>query len=163
MTQPPSEAPAPRQEPRPYDRQRYEQLTQRMGALLVQLAPPDWRRIDLKVLMTAGAADLRLTVIMKDGSSPAVEPVPELTRIGAELRSMMYRPGEGTWFGMRYMMDPPGAYWVSFNTDFDPLWDPPLPGDFFAQDLAVFPRADEHVPGWLRARLGQPAGDGGAR
>ena len=163
MTQPPSGAPAPRQEPRPYDRQRYEQLTQQMGALLVRLVPPDWRRIDLKILMTVGAVDMRLTVIMKDGSSPQVDPVPDLAQIAAELRSMMYRPGEGTWFGMRYMMDPPGAYWVSFNTEFNPLWDPPLPGEYFAQDLGVFPRSDEHIPDWLRALIQQPAAEGGAR
>ncbi|MFD0691554.1 hypothetical protein [Actinomadura fibrosa] len=158
MTQPSPDAYVPRQEPRPYDQRQYEQLVQRTGQTLVQITPPGWRRIDLKMLMLAGASDLALTVIMQDGSSPQVDAPRDLLEIAAELRSIMYRPDEGTWFGMRYMMDPPGAYWVSFNDRFDPLWDPPIPGELFAQDLTVFPRADASVPGWLREKLARPAG-----
>ena len=157
MSQPPAEVPVPPQQPRPYDPQRHEELTQYLGRILLQVVPPGWRRIDLKILMLAGVVDLQLTVFMQDGSSPVADPPRELTLIAGELRSMMYRAGEGTWFGMRFMMDPPSAYWISFNGDFDPLWEPPVPPQAWAQDLAVFPRADEHVPGWLRARLEQPA------
>jgi hypothetical protein len=161
MTQPPAEVPVPPQRPRPYDRQRYEELTQWLGRALLQVAPAGWRRIDLTVLMLAGVGDLRLAVIMPDGSSPAVDPPRECMGIAGELRSMMYRPDEGTWFGLRFMMDPPSAYWISFNGDFDPGWDPPVPPDTWAGDLAVFPRTDEHIPGWLRERLGRTAGAGG--
>ncbi|MEU8345928.1 hypothetical protein SAMN05443665_102195 [Actinomadura meyerae] len=156
MNQPPAEVPVP-QGPRPYDRQRYEELTQRLGMALLQVAPAGWRRIDLRILMLAGVTDLRLSVIMPDGSSPAADPPRECAQIAAELRSMMYRPGEGTWFGMRFMMDPPSAYWVSFNADFDPGWEPPAAPEEWARDLALFPRDDAHVPGWLRERLGQGA------
>jgi hypothetical protein len=158
MNQPPAEVPVPPQEPRPYDRQRYEELTQRLGRAVLQVAPAGWRRIDLRILMLSGVADLKLAVIMPDGSSPAVDPPRECTPIAGELRSMMYRTDEGTWFGMRFMMDPPSAYWISFNGDFDPLWDPPVPPEAWAQDLAAFPRANEHIPGWLRGRLDEPAG-----
>ncbi|MFG1856351.1 hypothetical protein ACGFJT_31275 [Actinomadura geliboluensis] len=158
MTQPPAEVPVPPQGPRPYDRQRYEELTQRLGMALLQVAPAGWRRIDLRILMLAGVTDLRLSVIMPDGSSPAADPPRDCAQIAAELRSMMYRTGEGTWFGMRFMMDPPSAYWVSFNADFDPGWDPPAAPEEWARDLALFPRDDEHVPGWLRERLDRTAG-----
>lgn len=160
MTQPPADQPFPQQSPQPYDQQEYDQLVQRAGQLLVQVVPPDWRRVDLQVRMLAGAADMALTVIMRDGSSPAIDPPRDLQHIAARLRSIMYRPDTGAWFGMRYMLDPPGQYWVSFNDRFDPLWEPPVPDELFAQDLAVFPRADEHVPGWLRDRIGPPAGAG---
>lgn len=158
MTQPPAEVPVPPQGPRPYDRQRYEELTQRLGMALLQVAPAGWRRIDLRILMLAGVTDLRLSVIMPDGSSPAADLPRECAQIAAELRSIMYRTGEGTWFGMRFMMDPPSAYWVSFNADFDPGWDPPAAPEEWARDLALFPRDDEHVPGWLRERLDRTAG-----
>ncbi|WP_131736228.1 hypothetical protein [Actinomadura roseirufa] len=155
MTEPDAHANFPDQAPQPYDPQEYEQLTQRMGQILVQIAPPDWRRIDLKILMVVDATDVALTVILKDGSSPELDPTRELVHIAARLRSIMYRENEGTWFGMRYMMDPPGAFWVSFNDRFDPHWDPPVPARLFAADVAVFPRAGEHVPAWLRTTLMQ--------
>ncbi|MBE1533352.1 hypothetical protein [Actinomadura algeriensis] len=157
MSEPPAEVPVPRQQPQPYDQQRYEELVQRLGRVLLQVTPEGWRRIDLKILMLAGVCDLQLTVLMKDGSTPMVDPPRDCTLIAGELRSMMYRTDEGAWFGMRFMMDPPSAYWISFNGDFDPLWDPPVPAEAWAQDLAVFPRTAEHVPGWLRERLQAPA------
>ncbi|WUH98132.1 hypothetical protein OHR68_32210 [Spirillospora sp. NBC_00431] len=157
MSEPPAEVSMPPLEPRPYDHQRRQELTQRLGRVMLEVAPPGWRRIDLKILMLVGIADLRLTVIMQDGGSQAVDPPRECTLIAGELRAMMYRPGEGTWFGMRFMMDPPSAYWVSFNATFDPRWDPPVPSDAWRQDLAVFARTNEHIPGWLRERSGGPA------
>ncbi|MFI0350660.1 hypothetical protein [Actinomadura sp. 9N407] len=159
MTQPPPEVPVPWQQPRPYDQQRYEALVQQLGRSMLQNVPPDWRRIDLKILMLTGVSDVRLTVLTRDGGSPAVDPPRDCVPIAVELRSMMYRQGEGTWFGMRFMMDPPSAYWVSFNGDFDPMWDPPIAPELWTQDLAAFPRTDEHVPGWLRERAqGMEAG-----
>lgn len=160
MTDQPAQ-PEPGLGPMPYDERRCEELTLSLGRILAQISPAGWRRIDLKILMLAGIADLSLSVVMKDGSSPEVQPARELTQIASELRSRMYRPGAGTWFGMRYMMDPPGAYWVSYNTDFDPLWDPPVPPEAYAQDLEAFPRDERHLPGWLRDRVRQAAGRAG--
>ncbi|HEX2312746.1 MAG TPA: hypothetical protein VHJ17_03380 [Thermomonospora sp.] len=163
MTDQPHDAVPPEagRAPLPYDEARCEELTVRLGRILARLAPEGWRRIDLKILMLAGVSDLALTVILQNGESPEVEPARELTEIAAELRSRMYVPGRGTWFGLRYLMDAPGSYWVSYNTDFDPLWDPPLPPETYAGDLAAFPREEPHLPGWLRERLQQVPG--GAR
>lgn len=142
----------PNRGPLPYDEQRCGYLTEALARTLAQGAPQRWRRIDLKVLMTAGITDAALTVVMPGGRTPEVQPAREIGEIAAELRSRLYRPGEGTWFGMRFLMDPPGTYWVSYNTDFDPLWNPPIPAEAYARDLAAFPRDEKHVPGWLRAR-----------
>ncbi|MQY04451.1 hypothetical protein [Actinomadura macrotermitis] len=157
MTETSGGRPGPGQGPWPYDQGRYDQLIQWTGSVLLDVVAPGWRRIDLKILMTVAAADAALTVITEDGGGSAVPAPQGLLQGAAELRSMMYRPGEGTWFGMRYMMEPPGRYWVTFNPAFDPQWD--LPRSAFAADLAAFPRDDEHVPRWLRER----AGTAGAR
>ncbi|MFI0350661.1 hypothetical protein [Actinomadura sp. 9N407] len=151
----------PRPEPRPYDRDLHARLIERLERALARDAPADWRRIDLKIRMTGEVSDVALTVVLKTGAVPPVEPSGELTEIAAELRSIMYRPGEGTWFGMRFMMDPPDTrwpdpHWVSYNRAFDPLWDPPLPREEWERDLAAFPRTGEHVPRWLRDRLQGP-------
>jgi hypothetical protein len=147
----------PAQEPRPYDEEHHAELLGRMKQTLAGLAPKDWKRVDLKILMLAGACEADLTVVKKNGGRPLAEPVPELVETAAEIRSIMYRPDEGTWFGMRFMMDAPDAYWVSYNRTFDPLWDPPLPAEEWRRDLSTFPRAENAVPEWLRTRLATPA------
>ncbi len=149
---PPGPAAAP-PGPLPFDEDRYNQMIQDIGRVLLRMAPAGWRRIDLKVLMVAPGHDITVTMIMEDGTTTAVEPPEVIGQIAAELRARMYREGEGTWFGMRYTLDPPSDFHVSYNFDFDPLWEPPVRPDVFAEDVAVFPRDEQHVPGWLREKL----------
>ncbi|GAA2426885.1 hypothetical protein GCM10010191_44390 [Actinomadura vinacea] len=143
------------QRPRPYDEERYDELVQRLGRILMQISPEGWERIDLQVRMVASVSEGALTVVMADGVHAEVEPVRDFSEIAAELRSMLYRPDRGTWFGMRFTMSPPSEYWVSFNDRFDPEWSPPLPAEAWRHDLSVFPRADEHIPAWLRDRIAE--------
>ena len=151
------QGPPPVQGPLPFDEGRYNGMIQDIGRVLLRMAPQGWRRIDLKVLMVAPGHDITLTVVMNDGATTSVEPPQVIGQIAAELRARMYRPGEGTWFGMRYTLDPPSEFHVSYNFDFDPLWQPPIRADVFAQDIAAFPRDEQHIPGWLRAKLVETA------
>ncbi|MWA06019.1 hypothetical protein F8568_037845 [Actinomadura sp. LD22] len=155
MTQP--TGPAPGSGPLPYDQARYQELTRGIAVLLAQAAPAGWRRIDLRIMMTVAVSDAALTVAMEDGTTRPTELPRDILDMAAELRSIMYRQDRGTWLSMRVMLDPPGSYYTSFNNDYDPHWDPDIPDDAYAQDLAAFPRADESVPGWLRARTVRPA------
>jgi hypothetical protein len=157
----PGPAAKPGQGPLPYDEGRYSQMIQDIGRVLLRMAPPGWRRIDLKVLMVSAGHDVALTMIMDDGTTSVVEPPAVIGEIAAELRARMYRPGEGTWFGMRYTLDPPSDFHVSYNFDFDPLWQPPIRADVFAEDVAAFPRDEEHIPGWLREKLVETAAGAG--
>ncbi|MFB4317473.1 glycohydrolase toxin TNT-related protein [Actinomadura sp. 21ATH] len=159
MAPQPPDAPSVQQRPVPYDGERHAELEQRLGRILLQIAPPGWARIDLRVRMTVAVSEVALAVVLEDGGHAEVEPPRDLAAIAAELRSMMYRPDEGTWFGMRFTMDPPSEYWAGYNGEFDPGWTPPLAAADWRHDLSVFPRSDEHVPRWLRDRL--EAGDGG--
>jgi hypothetical protein len=143
--------------PLPFDEDRYNQMIQDIGRVLLRMAPPGWRRIDLKVLMVAAGHDITVTMIMDDGTTSSA-PAPEVIgQIAAELRARMYREGEGTWFGMRYTLDPPSDFHVSYNFDFDPLWEPPIRPDVFAEDVAAFPRDEQHIPNWLREKLVETA------
>ncbi|XRQ10847.1 hypothetical protein ACN3XK_08115 [Actinomadura welshii] len=144
---------APGRGPMPYDQQRYDDLTKGVATLLAGAAPAGWKRIDMRALMTVAVSDIALTVVLADGSSPPMELPRDVIGMLGELRSRMYRPGEGTWLSMRLMMEPPGAYYTSFNNVYDPLWEPGLSAAEWAQDMAAFPRDDEHVPNWLRDRL----------
>ncbi|MCP2343621.1 hypothetical protein [Actinomadura rupiterrae] len=143
MTQGPGERPPAGYGPWPYDQARYDQLVQWMGTAMASLAPSGWRRVDLRVAMAGGASRAALAVVMADGSVREFQAPREFLGVAAELRSMMYRPGEGTWFGMRFMLEPPGAYRTWFDADLDPG----LGGEAYQRDLAAFPR--EWLPVWL--------------
>ncbi|WP_199433276.1 hypothetical protein [Qaidamihabitans albus] len=133
-----------------------EQLTQDVCDALAAAAPRGWRRVRLRVWGSVVTYQLEATVAMADGSSPVLE-LPPLTGTLAELRARMYRPGRGTWFSARFELrsgEPPEA---DFDYDGDPQWWPEVPPSLFARDLEIFPRADEHVPAWLRARLDEAA------
>ncbi|MBW8485283.1 hypothetical protein [Actinomadura parmotrematis] len=142
------------QRPLPYDQRRYDQLVQWAVSVLLEVAPAGWHRIDLRVAMTAESADAALAAVAPDGSVRDVPVPPGLLQAAAEVRAMMYRPGEGTWFGTRLTVDRPGTYRIVFNPRFEPGWAAPAPDGAYAADLAAFPRDDAHLPGWLRERAG---------
>ncbi|MEV5570964.1 hypothetical protein AB0L06_13020 [Spirillospora sp. NPDC052269] len=143
MTQGPGERPPAGYGPWPYDQARYDQLVQWMGTAMAALAPAGWRRVDLRVAMAGGASRAALAVVMADGAVQEYQAPREFVGVAAELRSMMYRPGEGTWFGMRFMLEPPGAYRTWFDADLDPG----LGGEAYRRDLMAFPR--NWLPVWL--------------
>ncbi|MDL4814891.1 hypothetical protein [Actinomadura opuntiae] len=147
---------APGRGPMPYDQDRYQDLIRGIATLLAQAAPPGWRRIDLRMMMTVAVSDAVLTVPMEDGGTEPVEMPRDILEMAAELRSIMYRQDRGTWMSMRVMLEPPGSYYTAYNNDYDPNWEPEIPDEAYAQDLAAFPRADENIPDWLRARTGRP-------
>ncbi|WNV90763.1 hypothetical protein [Umezawaea sp. Da 62-37] len=137
---------------------REEELMQRIGAVLLEVAPEGWRRIDLLVKLNAKVHDFELAVYLEDGGTAEVIPHEGITKLFAELRRLGYAPGRGTWFAARLTLDAPGRLDISYNMDHDPLWEPPIPAEFWARDLEVFPRDDAFVPDWLRAKLDE-AGD----
>ncbi|TDB72742.1 hypothetical protein E1264_41730, partial [Actinomadura sp. KC216] len=79
-----------------------------------------------------------------------------------DLRRAQYLSEQGTWFSMVAIIEPESARPL-YNYDFDPLWDPPIPVDYWRRDQIVMPRDGANVPGWLRDRLDgrepAPAGD----
>jgi len=132
---------------------REEQLMQRIGAMLLEVEPEGWRRIDLLVKLNAKVHDFELAVYLEDGKTAEVYPPEGLTKVFAELRQLTYRPGRGAWFSVRLSVDAPGRMNFSYNMDHDPLWAPPIPAEYWVRDLEVYPRDEAFIPTWLRARL----------
>lgn len=132
----------------------HAELIQQLGGALLDLVPEEgWRRIDLVSTMTVPVQDLGLTVIMDDGSTPDITPPKELNVILAKLRTLLYEPGRGTWFSARISMNPPGRIFYNYNLDYEPVLTEPMAPEHYAEDLKMFPRDEEHMPGWLRAKL----------
>ncbi|MFI0483726.1 TNT domain-containing protein [Actinomadura sp. 9N215] len=118
-----------------------------------RMAPPGWRRIDLHCIATVAVNDVALTVLTGDGKTVTAETVPqELTGLLMDLRRAHYLSEQGTWFSMVAIIEPESARPL-YNYDFDPLWDPPIPVDYWRRDQIVLPRDGANVPGWLRDRL----------
>jgi hypothetical protein len=139
----------------PQGDQRYGQLVQQIGIGLLNVAPPGWRRLDLVAKVSVAAQDYDLGVLMPDNSQVVAEVPEDAIAAILELRRLMFQPERGTWFSMRFMMDPPTAYHAFYNFDHDPQWDPPLPPEVFRRDLEAFPRPADAVPAWLRGLVAQ--------
>ncbi|WP_307845721.1 hypothetical protein [Saccharomonospora sp. NB11] len=129
------------------------ELLRTMGLALLDAVPEGWRRVDLFCRMTVDVEDFVLTVLMADGTTADV-PIPEVCFSATrDLRRVMYEPDEGTWFSMRFMLDPPAQMHVNFNFFWDPRWRSPLESRNWVRDLEAFPRPDDRIPDWLRAEL----------
>jgi hypothetical protein len=142
------------------DQDRHDVLMQRIGNLLLDVAPPDFRRIDLLVRMTVATHDTALTVYRQDRSTPEVLPPEGLNAAFVDLRRLLYRPGRGTWFSARCVVNAPSRIDITYNLDHDPLFFPPVPASDFARDLQAFPRQEAFIPDWLRRKLAESNDEG---
>ncbi|MDQ3405181.1 MAG: hypothetical protein M3548_17620, partial [Actinomycetota bacterium] len=138
---------------------RYEELVQRVGIALLGVAPQGWRRLDLVAKMSSTVQDYGLVVLMADGTAAEVDPPEDAAKALVELRELMYRPERGTWFSLRFVMNPPTEYHTFYNFHHDPRWDPPASEEMFGRDLRRFPRPPAEVPDWLRRMFRQAPAD----
>lgn len=88
-----------------------------------------------------------------NGRSAGAVHIPELSDELRALRDEMYEPERGTWLSALFVLNRGSEPEVSFNYDDDPQWSPALHPMMFVCDLEAYPRADEHIPQWLRAVL----------
>jgi hypothetical protein len=78
----------------------------------------------------------------------------------------MYQPGAGTWLGAILVFEPAQPPDVDFvRPDLEPPFRQQPPPIGFQDELRFFPRADEHIPAWLREHAGltPQAADGEVR
>ncbi|MGW1994969.1 glycohydrolase toxin TNT-related protein [Embleya sp. NPDC001921] len=146
------------------DNTRYEALIQRIGNALLDAAPQGWLRMDLGVSILGEIREHGLSVITDDQSTRSQKSPQDALDALVELRHLMHRAEQGTWFSARFMMNAPTEFNVWYNYDFEPTWMPPPSAEELAEDLQRFPRPPEKIPNWLRDRIGleatEPATDG---
>lgn len=129
-----------------------------IGNAILDVAPAGWRRLDLSCLVLPDVEEFRLTAVLPDGGRVDIEVPEDVPDAARRMRAAYHEPDDGTWFAMRYMVNPPSSVRMAFNLD----WDPELDVDpaVWARELAEFPRRPANIPAWLRTRLaeaGQPA------
>ncbi|MEJ3659088.1 hypothetical protein WEH80_39635 [Actinomycetes bacterium KLBMP 9759] len=126
-----------------------------LGNRLIKAAgTDDWARIDLKVSMAANVDDYVYAVLNRDGSVRETElPLEDVRRAFTDVRDLRYEEEKGTWYSIRYTMDPPSKFNAAFNFSVDPMWDPKLSLEVWAKDLEMYPRTESWLPRWLRQEL----------
>lgn len=130
-----------------------EQIARRIGVLLLQAAPEDWQQITVEYRATGEYHDLLGEVAAEDGGTEPWEPPEELWGIFEHLREGMYRPEVGTWLSALYVVERPSSYRIDINFDAEPQWQRPLPAAAYVDELRRYPRTDDNIPDWMRAKL----------
>lgn len=132
--------------PAPLTPDQYEVI----GRALAQVAPRRWVAVELTVVCVGPETRSTLGVRMPGGRVvKARGSVPRhVTRLLRDLRRDLYRPGVGTWFTARVVVEAAGGVDIDFDYDHRPPLEP-APSSW-VEDLRRFPRDPQHVPSWLR-------------
>jgi hypothetical protein len=131
------------------------ELIQQLGQALVSAAPEGWQQLTYLARVIGALTDDMLAVQGADGQVGQV-PVPDAARdAAAALKQRCYQEGKGTWLSMVVSVHHTGQLNMDYNYDTEPeLTREPSPL-VYAQELSRYPRAQEIVPDWLRAKLDQ--------
>lgn len=148
-------------EPQPVMEQaEQEQLTRQVGRALLQVAGDGWQQVRAEYRSAGRHIEVDVFVTGPDGTPRTVRPPMEVVDGLGKLRQGMYRPGRGTWMSALYLLEPPSSFSAEFEPDVEPRWRRVPPPIGFADELRFFPRAEEHIPEWLRQRAGmRPPGE----
>ncbi|MFI6575786.1 hypothetical protein ACIBFB_08285 [Nocardiopsis sp. NPDC050513] len=130
-----------------------DDLIQVIGRAIATAVTDGWRQLTYRTRVVGSLVDDVLAVQGVDGEirpTPVPEGVAEpLTR----LKRACYLEGRGTWLTMVLSIHQSGRFDVDFDHDSDPRLTRPHNAYAYAQELSRYPRTEEHVPAWLRARL----------
>ncbi|WP_020668303.1 TNT domain-containing protein [Amycolatopsis nigrescens] len=127
-------------------------LVKQIGLALLRAAPRDWRRVTAEYRAVGRYHEMTGEIITGDGTSHEWVATHDIATLFGRLRGGMYRDGRGTWFNARYQLDHPSSYNLEYDRE-EPQWDLMPPPQAYADELRMFPRAEENVPEWLMRRM----------
>jgi hypothetical protein len=133
-----------------------DRLTRQVGRALLTVAPVNWQQVRAEYRSVGRHIEVDVFVTGPDGTTMPVRPPMEVVEGLGRMRQGMYRPGRGTWISMVYLLEPPSSFSAEFEPDVEPRWRRVPPPVGFQDELRSFPRAEEHIPDWLRLRAGLP-------
>ncbi|WP_285247151.1 hypothetical protein [Pseudarthrobacter sp. efr-133-R2A-89] len=109
----------------------------------------DWTEIsfEARFLGKYGEQD-SVAIRLSDGDVEEVAAPVELWLALQRMRSHMYEPGEGTWFGISGVMQRTGYLDMHFDYG-EPRWRIPLGAPTFQEELEKFPREQRNIPSWF--------------
>ncbi|GAB2713650.1 tetratricopeptide repeat protein [Nocardia thraciensis] len=119
---------------------------------LLHRLPIDWQQLFVEFRSVGEYVETRANIITVYGQSIEWQP-PQAVSFFSELRRDMYTPWEGTWTAIKFHLVVNGKYNAEYDWDNEPDWDHRPDPDHFRQEMQMFPRSEQHIPDWLRARL----------
>ncbi|MHB1064872.1 MAG: hypothetical protein ACYC1Z_10385 [Georgenia sp.] len=135
---------------------RQSALLQRVAQGIVKAAPPGWARARLLCRIVGTQAEVLAAATPAGGEEQVLPGVPEDVGAAlAELRHVTFEPGLGAWYTALVTVESTGKVTLNFDRSNEPRWTKPVPASMFAQDVARYPRDEEHTPEWLRDRLAE--------
>lgn len=115
-------------------------------------ATGDWRTARFVAHMTAAVSSC--AVFISDGGDERRTLAARDAKLAAErLRTLMYKPGAGTWFTMEVLVRRERTADARFDYDSEPAFHVPPSDLAYVEDARVFPRDAAHTPDWLAAKL----------
>ncbi|WAE75560.1 hypothetical protein OUQ99_10955 [Streptomonospora nanhaiensis] len=130
-------------------------LLQDLAGRLVSAVPEGWQQLTYLTRVIGAHTDETLAVQDTDGQVSQVE-VPEgVGELVGALKRAGYQEGRGTWLSMIVSVHHTHQLNVEYNHDTEPELAPGAAPLAYAQELERFPRDEEAVPAWLRARLAE--------
>ncbi|OLR94951.1 hypothetical protein [Actinokineospora bangkokensis] len=136
-----------------------DRLVKQVGRAMVKVAGAHWQRIRAEYRAAGRHVEVDVLVTGADGVPVLVRPPVEVVEGLARLRELMHSPTRGTWLWAVYEIEPPGAFTCDWYPNDEPRWRRVPPPIGFQDELRTFPRAEEHIPDWLRLRAGLPPRD----
>lgn len=130
---------------------RQAQLVRQVSQAAVREIAPGWDRVRYVARMTREVSGFEAHVY-QDGSETTILSADEADDLAYELRSVMYRPGTGTWFTFALDITPDGQAKSTFDYDNEPDI-PHADPTVYLNEQEKFPRDPDHQPGWYVERL----------
>ena len=126
-----------------------------LGQQVYNMLPDDCEKIEFTADLTATVG--QTSALVYRGGSPFSFTTYDHGIINSlpPLRSLMYKPGGGTWYSMVITITNEGKADFRFDYEHEPVWLSPVDPSIWAKDQAAFPRDYENQPEWLRERLAQ--------
>jgi hypothetical protein len=124
---------------------------------LIASAGGDWTSLELAVIGVGARTSFSAVATSRDGSQSTPRLSTDGARACVKLREVMYRPGGGTWYTARFTVDATQQCQVNYDYDSEPT-DPDFEEtvddirDELIEDQEMFPRDQEHLPGWHPCR-----------
>jgi len=129
--------------------QRVEEIAR---AIVAKVQVP-WTELRYKISSLAPYSEHLIYITLPSGEEDREFAPRGFTKVTDELRTVMYRPGKGTWFSAAFTISAAGSVDAAFNFDEEPEWSRPTEPVFYVQDLERYPRYESAIPPWLAHQL----------
>lgn len=126
-------------------------LTRKIADLLVLRAPADRDQIRVMYRATGSHEEVVGHILGIDGQLREWEPPRELADYYRQLRAGMYQEGVGTWTAASTVVEYPIKTSIDYRED--TRWRQAPPRWAVLDELEMFPRTPDHVPGWMKTVL----------